>query len=67
MNLVSLSDVTFAFDGQVVLENVNFAIKPHDFIVLTGANGGGKTTLLRLLPAYCAPRKARSAVRPVCV
>ena len=57
MNLVSLSDVTFAFDGQVVLENVNIAIKPHDFIVLTGANGGGKTTLLRLLAGLLRPTK----------
>ena len=57
MNLVSLNDVTFAFDGQIVLENVNFAIKPHDFIVLTGANGGGKTTLLRLLAGLLRPTK----------
>ena len=57
MSLVSLSDVTFAFDGQVVLENVNIAIKPHDFIVLAGTNGGGKTTLLRLLAGLLRPTK----------
>lgn len=57
MNLVSLSDVTFAFDGKVVLQNVNIAIKPHDFIVLRGTNGGGKTTLLRLLADLLRPTK----------
>ncbi|WP_315205754.1 metal ABC transporter ATP-binding protein [Alloprevotella tannerae] len=57
MNLVSLSGVSFAFDGQVVLENVNIAIKPHDFIVLRGTNGGGKTTLLRLLAGLLRPTK----------
>lgn len=57
MNLVSLSSVSFAFDGQIVLENVNIAIKPHDFIVLRGTNGGGKTTLLRLLAGLLRPTK----------
>ena len=57
MNLVSFSGVSFAFDGQIVLENVNFSIKPHDFIVLTGINGGGKTTLLRLLAGLLRPTK----------
>lgn len=56
MNLISLRNINAGYDGKVVLENVNFDIRPQDFIGVIGPNGGGKTTLikviLKLLPPY---------------
>jgi len=37
------------YDGETVLEDVNLEVYPGDFVGLIGPNGGGKTTLLRVL------------------
>ena len=43
---LKVSDYSIAFD-DVLLENVNFEIKSKEKVALIGANGTGKTTLLR--------------------
>lgn len=49
MTLVSLRNVTVAYDETVVLENVNLDIADDDFIGIIGPNGGGKTTLVNAI------------------
>ncbi|MGL4361848.1 MAG: ABC-F family ATP-binding cassette domain-containing protein [Cellulosilyticaceae bacterium] len=44
--LLTVSNYNISFD-ESLLENVNFEIGPHDKVALIGANGTGKTTLLR--------------------
>lgn len=46
MALVSLHDVSVAYDGFVALESVNLDIFEDDFTGIIGPNGGGKTTLV---------------------
>jgi len=47
---VDLRGVTFGYGpGRVVLEQVDFAVESGEFVAIAGPNGGGKTTLLRLL------------------
>ena len=48
-SIVEIKDVWFAYNGQTVLENVNLDIRQGDFIAMIGPNGGGKTTLLKLM------------------
>lgn len=55
-SVVNLENIGFSYDGaRRVLENVNLSIKTDDFIGITGSNGCGKTTLLRLLSGALQP------------
>ncbi len=47
--LISFENVHFGFSGNTMLENICFCLNEGDRVGLIGANGEGKTTLLRLL------------------
>lgn len=53
--LIRLRNVTKSWDGHEVLSNVDFDVNRGDFILITGPNGGGKTTLLKLLLRLARP------------
>ncbi len=53
--IVEIRDVTFAYNGGSVLENVSLDIRQGDFIAMIGPNGGGKTTLLKLMLGLLKP------------
>ena len=56
-SIVEIKDVWFAYNGQTVLEDVSLNIQPGDFIAMIGPNGGGKTTLLKLMLGLLKPGK----------
>jgi zinc/manganese transport system ATP-binding protein len=45
--LLNLSDVAFAYDGDVALEHVTMSIHPGEAVALIGPNGSGKSTMLK--------------------
>jgi len=47
--LVKLNNVSAKYDNELVLENINFEINSGDFIGVIGPNGGGKTTLIKII------------------
>jgi zinc transport system ATP-binding protein len=47
--VIEIQHLQFAYNGQLVLQDVNLAVTPGDFIAVIGPNGGGKTTLLKLM------------------
>jgi zinc transport system ATP-binding protein len=47
--VIEVSNLCFTYEKQKVLENINFEIKRNDFLTIIGPNGGGKSTLLKLL------------------
>ena len=47
--VIEFEDVSFSYGGAPVLENVTLALKSGDFVSVVGPNGGGKTTLLKLI------------------
>ena len=55
--IIELADVCVEFDGRSVLKDINFSINKNDFIAITGPNGGGKTTLLRILLKLIKPTR----------
>lgn len=47
--IVSIKDVSFVYEDLVVLENINLQINQGEFLGLMGPNGGGKSTLIRII------------------
>ena len=52
---VEMKGVWFAYERMVILEDISFALKQGDFLGMIGPNGGGKTTLLKLLLGILKP------------
>ncbi len=49
MSIVQIKDLSFAYDKQNILEDINLNIEQKDFLAIIGPNGGGKSTLLKLM------------------
>ncbi|MEE4114382.1 MAG: metal ABC transporter ATP-binding protein [Desulfobacteraceae bacterium] len=60
--IIQIADLDFAYNGQRVLEEVNLEVWEGDFIAMIGPNGGGKTTLLRLMLGLLKPGRGRIRV-----
>lgn len=54
-SVISIRDVSFSYDKKLILKNVNLDIKPGSFMGLLGPNGGGKTTLIKLILGLLKP------------
>ncbi|HWR82044.1 MAG TPA: ABC transporter ATP-binding protein [Candidatus Deferrimicrobium sp.] len=61
-NVIAIEGLTFRYDGTSVLEEVNLTIGEREFVWVVGPNGGGKTTLLKLILGLLKPQKGRVAV-----
>lgn len=53
--LISVERVTYGYENRPVVEDVSLAIGREDFVLVIGPNGGGKTTLLKLILRIIAP------------
>ncbi|AOY58883.1 MULTISPECIES: metal ABC transporter ATP-binding protein [Desulfococcus] len=52
---VDIRKVSFSYNGQSVLQDVDLTLEAGDFTALIGPNGGGKTTLLKLMIGLLTP------------
>ncbi len=55
MAILECEDLSFGYDGETVLEGVNFALSAGDYLCVVGENGSGKSTLIKGLLGLKAP------------
>ena len=55
--VISIRHLWAGYENETVLEDVNLSVKALDFIGLIGPNGGGKTTLLKVLLGLLPPTR----------
>ncbi len=53
--LIELHDVCMQRETRLVLDHVDLCINRGDFVAITGPNGGGKTTMLRIILGLLKP------------
>ena len=53
--LAQLKDISLSFPDKGVLDGVSLTVYPLDRLALVGENGGGKTSLFRILAGHLQP------------
>lgn len=54
-NIVRFENVFFSYPRSPVLQGISFQIEAGEFVGIIGPNGGGKTTLLKLMMGFLRP------------
>jgi len=49
MPVIEIKNLSFAYEKQMVLEDINLKVEEKDFLAIIGPNGGGKSTLVKLI------------------
>ena len=57
--MLRLEHVSFAVNGKYILEDINLTIEDNRFTVITGPNGGGKSTLAKLIMGIEKPTSGK--------
>ena len=60
---IKIQGIRKSFDGQTVLDNLNFKVRHREFLALLGESGCGKTTLLRLIAGFEKPERGEVVVK----
>lgn len=57
--ILEIKDVAAGYGNEIVLRDINLTINDHDFIGIIGPNGGGKTTLLKVILGLIKPYRGK--------
>jgi len=60
--VIRLDDIWVHYDGIPVLEGINLSVEPNKFLGIIGPNGGGKTTLLKVILGLIKPTRGKVSV-----
>ncbi len=61
--LIDIIDLCFSYSGKEVLHEINLTVNKGDFIAVIGPNGGGKTTLLKLVLGLLKPTRGNIRIK----
>ncbi|EKF50448.1 ABC transporter ATP-binding protein [Lactococcus garvieae] len=56
---ITFKNVTKSYGDKAVLSDINLSIESHEFFVLAGSSGGGKTTLLKMINRLIEPNQGQ--------
>jgi zinc transport system ATP-binding protein len=59
---IEINNLNFSFDELLILENINMKIERGDFAGLVGPNGGGKTSILKLILGLYKPQTGKISI-----
>ena len=59
MALLVCRDLAVGYDGKSVLEGISFKVEKGDYLFITGANGTGKSTLMKTILGLLSPVKGK--------
>jgi len=62
MNIIEIENLNFAYENEAVLEDINLSVDDKDFLAIIGPNGGGKSTLLKLILGLETYKKGKITV-----
>lgn len=57
--MIRFENISKKYDRQTIIENISFEIKKGELVVLIGASGCGKTTLLKMINRLINPSKGK--------
>ena len=57
--LIEIENLSAGYDGKQVLHDINLTVYQDDYLGIIGPNGGGKTTLMRLILGLMKPTEGR--------
>lgn len=52
---IEVNNVSFSYNGQPVLDNISFSVNNGEYLGIIGPNGGGKTTLIKIILGLLKP------------
>ena len=62
LKAVEINHLSIKFNEQLILNDINFSIEEKDFMAIIGPNGGGKTTLLKVILGILTPDEGKVKV-----
>jgi len=61
-SIIELSNINFTYNHVPILENITLQVDQTDFLGIIGPNGGGKTTLLKIILGLLKPTSGKITV-----
>ncbi|MHB1253742.1 MAG: metal ABC transporter ATP-binding protein [Candidatus Humimicrobiaceae bacterium] len=55
--IIKFENVYFSYGNNLVLEDINFSVRNNEYVALMGPNGGGKSTMLKIMLGIIKPDK----------
>ncbi|WP_461252335.1 metal ABC transporter ATP-binding protein, partial [Treponema sp. R8-4-B8] len=62
--LIDCQNLSFGYDGHIVVCGLNFSVQAGDFLLIAGENGSGKSTLVKGLMRLIPPMEGKLNFNP---